>query len=304
MVSLISGQEYFTFLYKHTKHNIHNREVAERKNKQTSTDLGWLQVQEGGNLWHFPSILCFCGLSQACIRAKFQHSHKEHWLIHSRWPTRSLGPQVLAVTFLWPSASLNFCWLLSPADCPVQSLNLAFPRFLPVSWEISRASPLCEFRAQNRQRNLTGTHPYPHRQKRTPNIVPQLLVEPFRIPCRVSKGEIGLCVAAAAKYICQPKRFLFLRHSLFYSCVGSMSSRRRLILWNSLCISSMVIPFAKKDGFWKMTAIHIQHVTDSDHHIWELWRLVGLFKLKTAVLVTIALSAEAVDYTNSFSAEA
>ena len=56
VVSLISGQGYFTFLYGHTKHNIHNRE-GERKKEQTNTDLGELQAQEGRSFWHFPSIL-------------------------------------------------------------------------------------------------------------------------------------------------------------------------------------------------------------------------------------------------------
>ena len=37
VVSLISRQGYFTFLYKHTKHNIHNREGGRKENKQTRT---------------------------------------------------------------------------------------------------------------------------------------------------------------------------------------------------------------------------------------------------------------------------
>ena len=65
------------------------------------------------------SFLCIYELSWACIRSKFPHSHQECWLIFSRWPTRPLGQQVLAVAFLWPSASTDFCGLLSPADCPV-----------------------------------------------------------------------------------------------------------------------------------------------------------------------------------------
>ena len=91
------------------------------------------------------SFLCICELSRACIRAKFPHSHQECWLIVSRWLTQPLSPQVLAVAFLWPSASPNFCWLLSPADCHVLFWDLTFPRLLLVSWEILRASPLCEF---------------------------------------------------------------------------------------------------------------------------------------------------------------
>ena len=39
VVFLISGQGYFTFLYQHTKHNIHNREGG-RKEEQAITGLG------------------------------------------------------------------------------------------------------------------------------------------------------------------------------------------------------------------------------------------------------------------------
>ena len=86
VVSLISGQGYFTLLNKPTKHNIYNWEGG-RKEEQTNTDLGWLQAQEGRSLWHFLSILCFCRLSRVCIRAKFPQSQQERWLILSRWPT-------------------------------------------------------------------------------------------------------------------------------------------------------------------------------------------------------------------------
>ena len=37
VVSLISGQRYFTFLFGHIKHNIHNREGARKENKLTRT---------------------------------------------------------------------------------------------------------------------------------------------------------------------------------------------------------------------------------------------------------------------------
>ena len=35
VVSLISGQGYFIFLYRHTKHNIHNWKSGGKENKQT-----------------------------------------------------------------------------------------------------------------------------------------------------------------------------------------------------------------------------------------------------------------------------
>ena len=37
VVYLISGQGYFTFLYGHTKHNIHNQEGGRKENKQSRT---------------------------------------------------------------------------------------------------------------------------------------------------------------------------------------------------------------------------------------------------------------------------
>ena len=70
-------------------HKTHNRESG-RKEEQAITNLAYLQVQEGRGLWHFPSILCFCELSRACIWDKFPQSHQERWLILSRWPTRPL----------------------------------------------------------------------------------------------------------------------------------------------------------------------------------------------------------------------
>ena len=44
MVSLISDQGHYTFLYRYAKHN------RGKKNKRTNTDSGQLQVQEGGSL--------------------------------------------------------------------------------------------------------------------------------------------------------------------------------------------------------------------------------------------------------------
>ena len=115
VVSLTPGQGYFTFLYKHTKHNIHNREGG-RKEEQTIMDLGSLQAQEERSLWHFPSILCFYGLSLACIRAKFPHSHQECLSYHvgqpGLWVHRSQQSP-----FSERRLPPDFSWLLSPAYC-------------------------------------------------------------------------------------------------------------------------------------------------------------------------------------------
>ena len=74
VVSLISGQGYFTFLYKHTKHNIHNR-GGWKKRRTNNHRLGLAPSARRETL--LCSFLCICGLSRACIRAKFPHSHQE-----------------------------------------------------------------------------------------------------------------------------------------------------------------------------------------------------------------------------------
>ena len=134
VVSLISGQGYFTFLYQHTKHNIHNREVGRKRNKQTRT---WVSSKrKKGEVCD--TFLAFCVLSRACIRAKFRQIHQE-----------PLGPHILAVGFPRLLLTTLSCRLPCPADCPVLfSRGPSFPRPLPVSWEISRTSPLCGFRAK------------------------------------------------------------------------------------------------------------------------------------------------------------
>ena len=170
MVSIASGQGYFKFLYKHTKCNIHNREGGGKENKKYGLRLAPSARREKF-VTLLCSFLCICELSQACIRAKFQH-------YYSRWPNRPLGPQVLAVAFFWPLASPNFCRLLSHPDCPV--LFTAFfcqLRFsaclllfclgpcLPSSssglvGDLTR-KPFVWVSPQNRQRNpMTGTHPH------------------------------------------------------------------------------------------------------------------------------------------------
>ena len=102
-------------------------------------------------------FLCICGLSRACTRAKFPHSHQERWLILSRWPTWPLDSQV-------PAHRLAVALLLSPVDCLL--LFTALGPCLP-----SSSSGLVGNRArklfvwvlrQNKQRNtLTVTHPHP-----------------------------------------------------------------------------------------------------------------------------------------------
>ena len=131
--------------------------MEERRTNKNSLELG-LSVRRK-KVWHFSDILW---LSRACTRTKFIPSYQECWLILSRWLTWLLGPQVptprfssqLSLTVAFPWQSLTpIGWLL---------WDLAFSLLLPVSKEISRASPFSGFHAKTDKRilwlTLTQTH--------------------------------------------------------------------------------------------------------------------------------------------------
>ena len=70
-------------------------------------------------------------LSQACIRAKFLHSHQERWhpLALANPFSGSTGPNSLIVAApLWPSPSHNFCLLISSVHCHRTLHSLVFFR--------------------------------------------------------------------------------------------------------------------------------------------------------------------------------
>ena len=106
------------------------------------------------------SFLCICELSRVCIRAKFPQSHQERCLISLHWLIRPLGAQVQAVAFLNTLASLDLCWLLSPADCLLLFCSGTLPSFVffRLVGDLARKAFVWVSR-QNKQRNLTGTHP-------------------------------------------------------------------------------------------------------------------------------------------------
>ena len=168
VVSLISGQGYFTF-FTDTQNTTYTTEWVEEKR----TNKHGLGLAPNKRMEKFVtllrSFLCICGLTRACIRSKFPQSHQECWLIFSRKPTRHLSPQVPAPTLICRmpcSANLYsvYCFLLlSPGP--------SFRRPLPVSWDISRVSPLCGFRAKTDKRifwlalthlHTTNAHIVPH----------------------------------------------------------------------------------------------------------------------------------------------
>ena len=94
----------------------------------------------------------------------------------------SVGQQVLAAAFLtsddWSPLCptlifwLTFSWVLPPADSPLLlpvSFSLpwflpSFPRLLPVSWDISRTSSLCGFRAKTNKGILWLPSIYTHNE--------------------------------------------------------------------------------------------------------------------------------------------
>ena len=72
MVSLISSQGYFTFLYKPTKHNIHNREGGGKENKQTQTWVGSKRTKREV----YDPFLAFCASVSDRDRVFERNSHK------------------------------------------------------------------------------------------------------------------------------------------------------------------------------------------------------------------------------------
>ena len=108
------------------------------------------------------NFLHICGLPRACIQAKFPHCHQECWLIFSRWPTRPLGPLVLAprqavVLLPFPVD----CLLLLTAFFCYSSSTL--PRLFPFSEVISCARSLCRFRAKIDKGILWLAHTHTHK---------------------------------------------------------------------------------------------------------------------------------------------
>ena len=174
VVSLISDQVYFTFLYRHTKNNIHNREGGRKENKQTQT---WVSSKcKKGEVCN--TFLAFCELSWAYIWAKFPQCHQECWLIFSSWLSQHLRPHIPAVacsllvtalfcpllcfaSFSWLSASPNFCQL--PCSLPWSLLlwdvsSLVLFR----SCGRSRTQSLCVGFTPKQTKGSSDLHSYPH----------------------------------------------------------------------------------------------------------------------------------------------
>ena len=170
MVSLISGQGYFIFLYGHTKHNINKREGRIKENKQTRI---WVSSK------HKKREVCdtfpaFCDLSRECIRAKLPQSHPECWLVLSRWPTRHLSPQVLALALFCRLPS-SVHWSFSVLVSSALGTFIPSPSSGPMGYLACK--PFVWVSHQNRQRSLlTGTYPHSYPHNECPHRVTQILL--------------------------------------------------------------------------------------------------------------------------------
>ena len=176
MVSLISDQGYFTSLFGHTKHNIHNWEGGRKEDKQT-----WTRVSsklKKGEVCN--TFLAFSELSRACIQAKLPQGHQECWLILSRWPTRLLSPQVLATTlFCRLPWSVHFSWLVCSLPWPLLLYRLPPSLFCSGTFLPSFSSglvgnlerkPFVWVSRQSRQRNLLTGLPTPTEMNATHRV--------------------------------------------------------------------------------------------------------------------------------------
>ena len=136
VVSHISSQGYFTFLYGHKKHNIHNREGGRKENKQTQTWISFKRKKREV----CDTFLAFYELSQVCIQSEILTKGSgmlTHPFTLANPPSGSTDPSSCSLL-----PTVVFCRLLLTA------LGPSFPHLLPVSWKISRAISLSWFRTK------------------------------------------------------------------------------------------------------------------------------------------------------------
>ena len=164
VVSLITGQKYFTFLYGHTRHNIHNREGEGKENKQTRTLV--ISKRKKGEV--YDTFLAFCASVSYREREFEQNSHKV---------TRNVGSSLhVCQPGLWAHWSKQSAFprlLLTALTCRLSSLFWSLFSAVhfgtsDVTGDLAR-KPFVWVSHQNRQRNhLTGTHPHPYPHNECP----------------------------------------------------------------------------------------------------------------------------------------
>ena len=151
MVSLISDQWYYTFLYGQTKHN---RECGRKE--QTRTWSGEVYVTlfvHSVFPWANASVYSSENSYKATSNADLTSRVRQPGICAPRGPSSRpltsvdwypLYPSLISLT----AFSVNSSLLVPSAECFFRLLSdLPFSVF-PVSWDISCAGPLCGFRAK------------------------------------------------------------------------------------------------------------------------------------------------------------
>ena len=146
VVSLISNQGHYTFLYRHTKHT-----TGGRKEQMNKHGLELAPSARRGEV--YVTLLCI------------------QWANASMYTSETPTKATSHADFCWlcPSHSLDcslkltdlFCSILLTLFCLLSDL----PSFVfPVSWEISYAAPLCGFCAKTEKGILWMALTHPHNE--------------------------------------------------------------------------------------------------------------------------------------------
>ena len=153
VVSLTSGQGYFTFLYGHTRHNIQTRGWKKRRTNNHGHGLAPIVRKKfvillyiSVHLWAIASVYS----SEIPTQALGMLTHP---LTLAKPASGSTGPSNrLSLTVGFSRLLLTaLSYWLSRFSADFLLLFVAFHCLFLVSWEISCASPLCGFRSKTKE---------------------------------------------------------------------------------------------------------------------------------------------------------
>ena len=151
---------FLVFLARGISHlltNTQNTQPREWK-KRSNHGLGWTPSVKREKPEILLCILCFCGLTRVCTRAKLPQATSNADCLGQPGISRSTGLSRRLSEFYWLVTSL-FCshlltdLLLAALSCWL-SQGTSFPCPLPVTREISRVVPLCGICAKTDKRIL------------------------------------------------------------------------------------------------------------------------------------------------------
>ena len=145
----------FHILYKHTTDTTYITESGRKKNKYR---LGLAPSARKEKVGYFSCTLCFWGFHKHVLE---QNSHTA---------TRNADSSQLHARQL-PCSDRRLSLTVANPFLLLTAQGLAFPRLLPVLYEISRARPLCGFHAKADKGILWHSHTHIHRNE-CPPIVP------------------------------------------------------------------------------------------------------------------------------------